>query len=124
MDGALDFLSEHWPWFTVMTTLWVLGHYVETSVFTKERALRSNAYRKLRESMELHPIVSGAIVGLIWQDPLDAEWGWQKSVAYFLSAGVASMFGWKIIVWLFGRVGVDLSGVTLPGESSPPESES
>jgi hypothetical protein len=158
MDATLDFLGDHWPWFTVMAVLWLIGHFMEDSVFTKERGLENHPVRhgkprdkkapnyreaakewkdtrsfsqKLhhwvfwwgRESMELHGPFAGALIGLVWLNPegADPAWDWQWSAGYFLSAGFMSMFGWLLIVKVMGRLGVDVSNITLPGETRPPD---
>lgn len=129
----MEFIEQHSPFFSVMAVLWLVGHFMSRSVFTYERAFSTHHKSKLsrgfwywaRESMELHPVAAGALIGLVWQNPknLDPElWQWQDDVAYFASAGVASLFGWLLITKLLARFGVDTKGLTLPGESRRPPS--
>jgi hypothetical protein len=154
MDETFSFLGDHWPWFAVMMGLWLIGHFVEDSVLTKERALenhpvnhgrpKSKKAAKVsgwkdprtrgekwhhwlfwwgRESMELHGPFAGAFIGLVWANPEHADpvWGWQWNVGYFFTAGLVSMFGWLVIVKVAGRLGIDISKITLPGETRPPD---
>jgi len=151
MEWVNENILPHWPFAVVLCVLWVIGHFMERSVFTKERLLEHHpigygkprdkkAARKwkdprsfgekfhhwffywMRESMELHPILAGAVIGLIWQNPENAEpaWHWAASVGYFAGAGFLSLFGWLILSKVLGRVGIDTSTIKLPGESVPP----
>lgn len=125
MDWINEHMLPHWPFAAVCSVLWVIGHFMERSVFTKARAHAESKMQWLwwwgRESMELHPIIAGALVGLVWQDPEGADWSWTMSMAYFAFAGVCSLFGWKLIAKVLERAGIDPNGITMPGESEPPK---
>ena len=123
-----QFLSEHiyslvhWPFLVMVGVFWVIGHFMEKSVFTKWRSEHQKPgwlWWWGRESMELHPVLAGVVVGLIWSDPESAGWGWQASAGYFAGAGFLSLFFWKILHLVFKRFGG--GSITLPGESNPPE---
>lgn len=142
MDEALGFTTSHWPFISVASGLWVIGHFMQTSVFTKEREKRYDLTvwaqthgdgdkrspgQKLhhwffhwgRESMELHPLVAGVLIFVFWRNPENADPAWPLvgSMAYGLLAGVASLFGWKGLTWLLGRFGIELGDKPVfPGE--------
>ena len=117
----LDLLLEHWPFVAVAMVLWLVGHFMETSVFTKARATAPGKLNWVwwwgRESMELHPLIAGALIGLVWHDPEGAGWSRVGSIAYFAFAGVASLFVWMVLSRTLARRGTSFR---LPGESLPP----
>lgn len=126
MDGTIDFVTAHWPFILMAGVFWVVGHFMETSVFTKKRAYEKGKMQWFwwwgRESMELHPIVTGAVIGLLWSNPehADPSWPWAASVGYFAGAGVVSLFGWLVVSKLLERFGMK-GDFRMPGESKPPE---
>lgn len=120
-----EFLISHWPFLAVASVLWVIGHFSETSVFTRARALTKGKMQWFwwwgRESLELHAIVTGVIVGIFWRDPEGAGWTQRPmSMAYFGAAGVFSLFGWLLLTKLLEKLGVKTDKLKLPGESKPP----
>ena len=127
MDWFSEHIATHWPFITVCAVLWVIGHFMATSVFTKARSLKESKHGWFwwwgRASMELHPVAAGVLIGILWQNPEQADpaWPWIATLFYFMAAGVSSLFGWKLIVLIAKRLGFDLSGASLPGESKPPE---
>lgn len=137
LDVFYDILS-HWPFIVVACSLWILGHFFERSVFTKSRVITYHPAKiadrsKLekfhhwffywgRESMELHPLIVGAAIGLVWPNPEGATPAWPVAacVGYFAGAGFTSLFGWLILTRLLGRIGLTSGAIRLPGESEPP----
>lgn len=123
MELLNEYVIPHWPFLVVMSALWLVGHFMERSVFTKERCDKGWFWHWGRESMELHPLVGGALIGLIWHNPelADPPWSWQESVGYFAGAGIASLgFWWLLTKVIFPKLGVKPDGFRLPGESDPP----
>jgi len=131
MDDLLSSLSgpllAHWPFVSVMAILTVVGQVSSKSFFTRDRAYlkqKASAFYKFweaqwfwwwgRETLALHPIVSGALIGLIWQNPEGADPAWKliASVVYFAAAGFASLFAWSILRSYLKKKGVELE---LPG---------
>lgn len=123
MEWLQETVTDHWPFAAVACCLWVVGHFMETSVFTAKRAAESPLFFWARASMELHPMVAGAFIGTLWLDPLGEGWEPMSSIWYFAFAGVVSMFVWKLLSVVLGRFGVDTSKVKLPGEDGPPEAD-
>jgi hypothetical protein len=135
MDEILTVLTEqvlpHWPFVMVTAIFAVIGQVMSKSVFTREQAYkkRSAPWYKFwetqnfwwwgRETLPLHPIMSGALLGCIWQNPegFDPAWGLPASAAYFAGAGVASLFAWAVAKAILKKKGINLE---LPGISSNP----
>ena len=131
-------IVSHWPFISIAAVLWIVGHFFERSVFTRERVLTYHPKKVLnrtrleklhhwffywgRESMEIHPLIVGAVIGLAWPNPEEATPPWPTiaSVAYFAGAGFTSLFGWLVLTRLLGRVGMSSNGIRFPGESEPP----
>lgn len=132
-DLSFDFLQEnllpHWPFLTTALVFTVIGQFTSKKLFTRERAYQKteNKWHQHfwwwgRETLSLHPILTGSLLGLIWQNPesADPSWALAASVGYFAGAGVASLFAWNILKSVLKSKGITLS---LPGDSlRPPES--
>jgi hypothetical protein len=133
--GALESLTEyvlpHAPFIGITLILLVIGHRMSTRVFTKPRAYRfygPTAAGKWkwrffywgRETLPMHAILAGVIIGLLWRDPEGLGWNRAASVAYFASAGAVSMMLWAVIRGWAKKKGITLQ---LPGESEPPVGE-
>jgi len=124
MDEITSLVFDHWPFWAAVGVFWVIGHFVEKSVFTKARAYEKGRFQWFwwwgRESLELHPIIAGVLLGQGWTDPEGRGWSghWEAS-AYFASAGVVSLFGWLIVTKILERMGLK-TDLKLPGESDPP----
>lgn len=138
MDDILSLLTTqvlpHWPFVMVTVILSVVGHVVGRSVFTKERAYKkqqASAFYKFwesqsfwwwgRETLALHSILAGVIIGFFWHNPEGANPAWSHAadIGYFAGAGAISLFAWSIAKGLLKSRGINL---TLPGEtpSDPP----
>lgn len=130
MQEFLDFFSEnilpHWPFAMITVIFMVVGQFTSTRFFTKARAYQKRTgpwylfWRNQwfwwwgRESLPIHPIFAGGVVGLLWQNPeqTDPAWPLIASVAYFAGAGVTSLFAWVILRSEAKKRGIDLE---LPG---------
>lgn len=138
MDDILSLLTNqilpHWPFVVVTVVLAIVGHVMGRSVFTKERAYKkqqASAFYRFwesqnfwwwgRETLALHSICVGILVGLLWHNPENATPAWSHAadVGYFAGAGAISLFAWSIAKGLLKRRGIDLE---LPGDvpSVPP----
>lgn len=113
----------HWPFLMIAMIFTVVGQFTSKSVFTRERAYRKAKDQWFwwwgRETLAIHPILSGCLVGLIWQNPegVDPAWKLVASASYFAGAGVISLFAWAILKGILKKKGIDLD---LPGESIAP----
>jgi len=127
MEAALDsFISgslsmERWPFWAFAVICAIVGQVTSKSVFTRERAYLKALHQPLwwwgRETLPLHPIIAGTLLGLLWKDPEGKAWGSAASCVYFAFAGAVSTVLWIFIKGIAKRRGVELS---LPGESVPP----
>jgi hypothetical protein len=138
MEDTWTFISEnlltHWPFLVVTLVFTIIGKFTGSKVFTRLRAYekRKGPWYKFwkaqwfwwwgRETLSLHPILTGAVLGLIWHNPelADPSWSLPASVGYFAGAGVSSLFSWNILRSLAKKRGIDLQ---LPGSSEPPGEE-
>lgn len=135
MEEMWAFLSEnilpHWPFLVVTLVFTVIGKFTSGKVFTRARAyqkLKGPWYKPWenqrfwwwgRDTLSLHPIVTGALLGLLWVNPEMAEpaWPMPANVSYFAGAGVGSLFAWSILKSYAKKRGIDLQ---LPGSSDRP----
>lgn len=127
VSTVLNQVLPHWP-FAMMTVIFaVIGQFTSKSLFTKERAYQkqkaSRFYRFWesqsfwwwgRETLPLHPIMSGALLGLLWHNPegTDPAWGLAAGIGYFAGSGATSLFVWSILRGYLKKRGIDLD---LPG---------
>lgn len=119
MDQLLniDMVLSHWPFSSVAVMLAVAG-LVADRVFTWERAHAKpgkDFWWWMRETLPLHPVVIGLLLGCVMPDPEGQHWGRGLIVAYFGGAGAAGLGGW---VYLRARA----KAIPLPGGSVPPTS--
>jgi len=132
ISAVVDMVLPHWPFIMVVLIFTVVGQFTSLRLFTRERAYlrRSGPVYRFwenrwfwwwsRETLPIHPIVSGALLGLLWRNPegADPAWKWIADVTYFAGAGVMSLFAWAILRGVLKNRGIDLG---LPGDSlSPP----
>ena len=112
---------DRWPFWSVALIFAIVGQFTSKHLFTRERAYLKDRWQPFwwwgRESLSLHPIAAGALLGQLWPDPEGRHWTTAASCAYFASAGVVSMFLWMIIKGVAKKKGVEL---TLPGDTSRP----
>ncbi len=115
---------ERWPFWAAVLVFTVVGQFTSKNLFTRERAYAKYAVRWHkhfwwwgRETLMLHPIVSGFLLGSVWRDPEGAGWKLVGSQMYFAVAGAVSLFFWSILKGIAKKRGV---AITLPGESSTP----
>lgn len=121
-------LLPHWPFAMMAIVFMVVGQVMTTRVFTRERAydtydssIAGWIWYWGRETLPLHPILAGALLGIVWQDPEAAGLGLVPSMGYFAGSGAVSLFTWIFLkAYYKRRLGVD---IYLPGESMKPSSD-
>lgn len=124
MELVDTYILPHWPFFAVVLVFAVIGQFTSKHVFTRDRAYTKGRFQWLwwwgRESLSVHPLLAGGLLGLVWFNPEHADpvWHWTTTVGYFAFAGAISLFGWALLKGWLKRKGVTLS---LPGESVPPK---
>ncbi len=126
MDALDTFISnlltpERWAFWAVAVIFAVIGTVSAQRVFTRERAYMKDRWQPVwwwgRETLPLHPIFAGVLLGLVWHDPEGKIWPKVASATYFAFAGAISTVLWVIIKGIAKKKGVEL---TLPGDSSKP----
>jgi hypothetical protein len=122
--GRSALTLDHWPFFMITLVFAVIGQFTSKHLFTRARAYRKGKMQWLwwwgRESLMLHPIVTGALLGLAWPDPERVGWEGLYGAGYFAGAGACSLFLFALIRGIAKKRGIKL---TLPGESVPPKKD-
>lgn len=133
MDSAFDqfvssmFTLDRWPFWSAVLVFMVIGQFTSKRLFTRERAYLdptkgiAGGTRPIwywgRETLVVHPIVAGMLLGIFWQDPEGMHWKLAPSMMYFAAAGAVSLLGWVLLRGFAKKRGVRLS---LPGDSDRP----
>lgn len=110
----------HWPFMAWTIIAAAIGQVMKTAVWTKKRAHTKGKAQWLfwwaYKTLPLHPILGGAILGLIWQNPehADPAWSWIASVVYFATAGALSVSLYQVVKGIAKKKGFDFS------EKKPP----
>lgn len=115
---------ERWPFWAAVLIFTLIGQFTSKNLFTRERAYASYTvpWHKHfwwwgRETLVIHPLIAGFVLGTIWQDPEGAGWKLIGSQMYFAAAGAVSVPFWAIVKAIAKKRGYALA---LPGESSNP----
>lgn len=119
---------KYWPFLAVSGILSMLGQFMSTKVFTKENAyayLGTDRFGRFlrwfmywgRESMPLHPIAAGFVIGKTWPNPAPGITSAQESMWFFAFAGLVSLFVWVVLKGKAKEHGIVLE---LPGDTIPP----
>jgi hypothetical protein len=122
---------DRWPFWSAVLVFTIVGQFTSVRLFTRERAYRQRKqlwhhwfWYWARETLTIHSVAAGLVLGLFWRDPEGHGWNAIGSQMYFAAAGVISLFFWTLLKALAKRQGIEL---TLPGDSSrpppPPASE-
>jgi len=114
-----------WYWLATVAIMTVVGQFTSTRLFTRQRAYNTADRAQWfwwwgRESLPLHPILTGLLLGAAWVDPGGAGWSRYASMAYFGAAGCFSLFAWMILRGYLKKRGIE---VRLPGSTYPPPSK-
>ena len=112
------FSAERWPFMAVASVLTILGQFFAVKVFTRRRAYDSGKWQSFwwwgRETLSLHPIITGMVIGMLWVNPegADPEWTRTASAFYFAWAGVVSLGVFSVLKSVLKSRKMSL---TLPG---------
>jgi hypothetical protein len=113
--------EERWPFWSAVLVFTIIGQFTSTKLFTRARAYKKTRFQHVwwwgRETLMLHPILAGAVLGNFWRDPEGHGWPVIGSQMYFASAGVVSIFAFAIIRAFLKWKGIE---VQLPGTSVEP----
>lgn len=120
---GIEWLRPHWPGFTWAFVAMLIGQVMTRHVFTRARSTgrgsRVRFFYWMRKTLPIHPVLAGAIVGLIWQNPENADPAWPiiGSMMYFATFGGLSVWLYQVIKQLAKKQGYDIE---LPGASTRP----
>lgn len=128
MDAFDQFVSsmftlDRWPFWSAVLVFTFIGYFTAKRLFTKERAYAQTSLQWFwywgRESLILHPIAAGVLLGFFWPDPEGRKWPQAASCMYFAAAGAVSLVAWVVIKGIAKQKGYS---ITLPGDSDRPSS--
>ena len=112
---------DRWPFWSAVLVFTVIGYFTSKRLFTRERAYAKGPWQNVwwwgRESLILHPIAAGVVLGFVWVDPEGKKWPQAASCMYFAAAGAVSLVAWVVIKGVAKKKGYNL---TLPGDSDRP----
>jgi hypothetical protein len=121
---------ERWPFWAAVLVFTIVGQFTSKNLFTRERAYATYVLPRGaktpwekhfwwwgRETLVIHPLLAGFVLGAVWQDPEGAGWKLIGSQMYFAAAGAVSAPLWAIVKAVAKKRGFALA---LPGESSNP----
>jgi len=110
---------SHWPFVMVWLVLMLVGQVMK-NVFTRERAYFKGRRQVIwwwsYKTLALHPVLTGALVGLLWSHPEEGVEG-VGAVFYFAGSGGASVWAYELVKGFAKKRGVD---IYIPGDSSRP----
>lgn len=115
MEILETYVLPHWAFFGAAIIFAVFGQITKKFIFTHERAAKSKAMRWGRRTLALHPVASGALLGLV--PGISGDMTTAESCLYFATAGVLSTWIYSALKGFAKSRGVE---VTLPGASEPP----
>lgn len=95
----------YWHLFVSAAVLSLFGEFFKKYVFTKARAKTNAVWLWVRRTMPLHPVVAGALLGLIPGMPLpDGVEGLTSSALYYAASGLLSTWGYNLFKqWLAAK---------------------
>lgn len=123
VQELLSFVEPHWPGLTWSFVAMLIGQVMAHRVFTKAGARKRRKSQWfwwwMRKTLPLHPVVAGAVLGLVWQNPEHADpvWPLAGSMMYFAGFGGLSVWLYQVIKQAAKEHGIRL---TLPGGDSIP----
>lgn len=116
-------LLPYWPLVTVATVLYIAGEFFKRYVWTKEKAAaKGGAWLWARRTLPFHPMVGGALIGVVWQDPQRGVEGLVPSMGYFLGAGVLAVVAFNVLRQILKDkydLKVEIFADSLPPPSGP-----
>lgn len=116
-------MIAHWPFVVVAVGLALIGAGFFDRVFTREAAYEFDAkgnkiakrrfWYAMRESLPLHPICAGFLLGCFMPSPEPGVTTRAMIVCYFTGAGVAGL-----VLWIYIRA--KRKEISIPGDGSIP----
>ena len=98
LSGLWESFVPHWPFFAAVIVFMVVGEVMKRAVLTPEHALKSRIVHWLRRTMALHPVASGALLGLLPGVPVSPGIETLAGrMLYFGMAGAVSIWAYHVI---------------------------
>jgi hypothetical protein len=96
---AAEFAKPYWPFTTKVLVFWFVGQNLKKRLFTKQRAATGVWWARARGTMWCHPMVAGALWGLMWPWMPAVEWITTRggAVNEGILAGVTSVAGFMLL---------------------------
>lgn len=110
-------VEKRWLFFATVFLLSLVGQVVDKRIFTRARAARGRWWAVARDTMTIHPIVVGALLGLVFARKPTLGTLISSSMLYMTAGGVSAV-AHKVI-----EVIAEIKGwrtITLPGLSDRP----
>jgi hypothetical protein len=120
MEDVAQFLANHWPIVTFAVAAAMVTQVAKAAVWTQKRAEGGGRAAGfcwwMRKTLSLHPVVAGALFGLIPGLPAspDVPETMAAHALYYGGAGVLSTWVFAIVKGLAKRRGIEI-------EIEPPE---
>jgi hypothetical protein len=116
-------IMPHWPFLSAMVVFMLVGRVMTKNVFTKTAHHNKGKWTWLfwwgRKTLALHPIMAGAVLGMLWREPEPGMKDMAASVMYFAMSGALSVWAYETLKGIAKKHGIDL---TVPGvDSVPPQ---
>lgn len=110
-----------WPFALACLVSMIIGQLFRRRLWTSSNAKRSKLISFGRETIPAHPLLVGAITGLIWRNPCGVPWSLIASSGYFMASGIVALVGYFFLdKWVEKKFGIDLDELFDEPESIPP----
>lgn len=116
LNAFFDFLLRPCVVWIVLSNL--IGQFVKTLVFTKDRAMAPGRWRRfwrfMRRTLPLHPAVAGFLLGLLWPGTIEGSYagGTLPGALYFAVSGAVSVWAFEVGKGLLRKYeGIEISNV-------------
>lgn len=114
MNDLLELVLSHWPFIVFTLVAAMVVQIFKAAVWTAERAegkgAKAGFFWWMRKTLPLHPVVLGALFGLIPGLPLSqgVEHTMATSAMYYAAAGLTSTWAFSVLRGLAKKRGIDL----------------
>lgn len=100
-----NYVLPYWHLFVSAAILSLFLEFFKKYVFTKTLAASHTVWLWIRRTMPLHPVIAGALMGLIPGMPLpDGVKGTTAAALYYAGSGLLSTWGYDLFrQWLAAR---------------------
>lgn len=117
------YVLPHWPFVSVSIVLYVVGRILKKKVYTHERARNHAAFRWLRATMALHPMIAGFFLGLIPDVPVSpGVHGTLAASIYYMLAGACASVVYDTIRG-HQKWNIQIAGLTDPPPAAPAQDD-